>query len=83
MRGWLRFYHRLRIEGREHLPEHGPCIIVANHASHLDAACLLSALRLPMVHRTFPAAAQDHFFVSLPRLALAAVVIMPCHSTVS
>ncbi len=75
MRLWLRCYHRLSVRGGEHLPANGPCVIVANHASHLDAACIVSALRLSMVHRVFPAAARDYFFVSLPRLALAAVVI--------
>lgn len=75
MRLWLRCYHRLSVEGRAHLPERGPYIVVANHSSHLDAACILSALPLSMIHRTFPAAAQDYFFVSLPRVALAAVVI--------
>ncbi|MBL9104288.1 MAG: AMP-binding protein [Myxococcales bacterium] len=31
------------VVGREHLPE-GPCVIVANHASYLDAVALLTAL---------------------------------------
>jgi 1-acyl-sn-glycerol-3-phosphate acyltransferase len=37
--------------------------------------CLLSALPLNKLHRAFPAAAQDYFFVNVPRLALAAVVV--------
>lgn len=75
LRLWLSTYHRFRIYGAEHLPPGGRYIIVANHTSHLDALCILSALRLSMIHRIFPAAAQDYFFVSLPRLAMAAVVI--------
>jgi 1-acyl-sn-glycerol-3-phosphate acyltransferase len=75
LRGWLRMYHRLRITGAEHLPKEGSFILVANHASHLDTLCLLAALPLRKLHRTFPAAARDHFFVSMPRLALAAVVV--------
>ncbi len=35
---------RLRVVGREHLP-HGACVVVANHASYLDAAYLVLALR--------------------------------------
>jgi 1-acyl-sn-glycerol-3-phosphate acyltransferase len=30
---------------------------------------------LHKLHRTFPAAAQDYFFVSVPRLAVAAIVV--------
>ena len=40
MRGWLQFYHRLEIVGRENLPAQGSYVIVANHTSHLDTlAC--------------------------------------------
>lgn len=75
IRGWLRAYHRLEITGREHLPLEGSFVMVANHASHLDALCLLSALPLKKLHRAFPAAAADYFFESLPRIWVAAVII--------
>ncbi len=75
LRGWLRLYHRLEIEGREHLPKEGSFVLVANHGSHLDTLCLLAALPLRKLHRAFPAAAQDYFFVSVPRLAVAAIVV--------
>src|SRR5215475_9816407 len=75
MRGWLRLYHRLEVQGRENLPTERSYVLVANHCSHLDTICLLSALPLGKLHRAFPAAAQDYFFVSVPRLALAAVVV--------
>jgi len=75
LRSWLRTYHRLTITGREHLPAEGSFVMVANHASHLDALCLLTALPLRRLHRAFPAAAQDYFFVSLPRIAAAAIVV--------
>jgi 1-acyl-sn-glycerol-3-phosphate acyltransferase len=75
LRGWLRFYHRLEIVGREHLPVQGSFVVVANHTSHLDTLCLLAAMPLRKLHRVFPAAAQDYFFVSVPRLAIAAVVV--------
>jgi 1-acyl-sn-glycerol-3-phosphate acyltransferase len=74
IRGWLKVYHRLRIVGRENLPKDRSCVLVANHASHLDALCLLTALPFRNLHRTFPAAARDYFFVSTPRLLAAAVV---------
>jgi 1-acyl-sn-glycerol-3-phosphate acyltransferase len=75
LRGWLRAYHRFEIVGREHLPREGSFVMVANHASHLDTACLLAALPLRRLHRAFPAAAQDYFFVTIPRLAVAAVFV--------
>lgn len=75
MRAWLAVYHRLSIVGRENLPAEGSFVLVANHSSHLDTVCLLSALPLAKVHRAFPAAASDYFFVSVPRLAFAAIVV--------
>jgi len=75
VRGWLKSYHRLEIIGREHLPREESFVMVANHASHLDALCVLAALPYRKLHRAFPAAAQDYFFVNAPRLAIAAVVV--------
>jgi 1-acyl-sn-glycerol-3-phosphate acyltransferase len=75
LRGWLRMFHRLEIVGRENLPAQGSYVIVANHTSHLDTLCVLAAMPLRKLHRAFPAAAQDYFFVSVPRLAVAAVVV--------
>jgi 1-acyl-sn-glycerol-3-phosphate acyltransferase len=75
LRGWLRLYHRLEIAGRERLPDGGSFVLVANHASHLDALCLLAALPLRALHRAFPAAAEDYFFRSVPRTAFAAIVV--------
>jgi 1-acyl-sn-glycerol-3-phosphate acyltransferase len=74
-RGWLRLYHGLSISGRENLPADGSFVMVANHASHLDALCLLAALPMARLHRAFPAAARDYFFVSAPRVLLAAIVV--------
>jgi len=75
IRCWLRLYHRFEVSGVEHLPLEGSFIMVANHASHLDTLCILSARPLRKLHRAFPAAAQDYFFVSVPRLAVAAIVV--------
>ena len=75
LRTWLRVYHRLQIVGRENLPKEGSFVLVANHASHLDALTILSAMPIRQLHRVFPAAAQDFFFVSIPRLTIAAVVV--------
>jgi 1-acyl-sn-glycerol-3-phosphate acyltransferase len=75
IRAWLRTYHRLKIVGRENLPRDGSFVLVANHCSHLDALTILSAMPIRRLHRVFPAAAQDFFFVSVPRLAVAAIVV--------
>ncbi|MDH3352800.1 MAG: 1-acyl-sn-glycerol-3-phosphate acyltransferase, partial [Gammaproteobacteria bacterium] len=75
LRGWMRLYHRLRIDGREHLPASGSFILVCNHTSHLDTLCMLCAMPLNKIHRTFPAAAADYFFSSLPRSAVSAILI--------
>ena len=56
----LRWVVGVRYRKRHHVPE-GPCLVVANHNSHLDASVLLSLFplrRLPNVH---PVAAADYF----------------------
>jgi len=75
LRGWLKLFHRLEITGAENFPGAESFVVVANHSSHLDTLCLLAAMPLRKLHRAFPAAAQDYFFVSVPRLAVAAVVV--------
>ena len=75
LRAWLQVYHRLCIIGRENLPREGSFVLVANHASHLDTLSILAALPMRKLHRVFPAAARDFFFVSVPRTAFAAVVV--------
>ena len=75
IRAWLRIYHRFRIIGREHLPLDRPFALVANHASHLDAVTLLSALPLTGIQTAYPAAAKDYFFTSMPKIAFSAVVM--------
>jgi 1-acyl-sn-glycerol-3-phosphate acyltransferase len=75
LRGWMRVFHRMHIEGRENLPESGSFVLVCNHTSHLDTLCILCSVQLKRIHRTFPAAAADYFFSSLPRSAVSAILI--------
>ncbi len=75
VRGWLRLYHRLSIEGHENLPPAPPFILVANHSSHLDALTLGAALRGPAARRAYALAAGDHFFAGDLSAAFAAGAI--------
>lgn len=75
LRGYLRLYHRMRIVGRERLPLDRPFVMVANHGSHLDALSLMSALPLGRIHDTYPAAARDYFFTTMPKTAFFAIAV--------
>jgi len=59
---YLRGYHRLRIEGLEHVPAQPPFVMVANHSSHLDVLTLGAALPWRLRPQAFPIAAGDVFF---------------------
>jgi 1-acyl-sn-glycerol-3-phosphate acyltransferase len=59
---YLRAFHRLTIEGREHLPARAPFILVANHSSHLDALILGATVPWKLRQSVFPIAAGDVFF---------------------
>jgi 1-acyl-sn-glycerol-3-phosphate acyltransferase len=74
IRAALRTYLRFDIVGREHLPRNQSFVLVANHASHLDAVALLSALPLRSLHRAYPVAARDYFCANDARLALTAII---------
>jgi 1-acyl-sn-glycerol-3-phosphate acyltransferase len=75
MRGMLRTFNRLEIEGRENLPLDRSFIMVCNHSSHLDAVCLLASLPLTRVHRAFPVAAADYFFATPIRSMLSVIAV--------
>jgi 1-acyl-sn-glycerol-3-phosphate acyltransferase len=62
VRAYLGGYHRLRVEGREHLPAGAPFVMIANHASHLDVLTLGAALPWRLRRLAFPIAAGDVFF---------------------
>jgi 1-acyl-sn-glycerol-3-phosphate acyltransferase len=74
IRAAMRFYNRFDIIGREHLPLDSSFVLVANHASHLDAVALLSALPLRSLHRAYPIAARDYFDTNNLRLVLTVII---------
>jgi 1-acyl-sn-glycerol-3-phosphate acyltransferase len=75
IRGLLHIYNHFEIIGHENLRTNRSLVIVANHCSHMDTLCLLAALPLRKLHRTFPVAASDYFFQSVPRLWAAAILV--------
>lgn len=72
LRAYLRTYHRMRVEGAEHLNQTESFVLASNHVSHLDALCLLAALPWSHVNRAFPAAAADYWFRSTAGTVIAA-----------
>ncbi|HEX6792384.1 MAG TPA: MFS transporter [Casimicrobiaceae bacterium] len=56
---WLLVHavYRVRREGLENIPDEGPCIVVCNHVSYVDAvviaACVRRPIRFVMDHRIF------------------------------
>lgn len=75
MRRYLCTAHRLVIEGAERLPIRPPFVVVANHASHMDALILSAALPSSVRGVTFPVAAGDVFFESVASSVLTSLFI--------
>jgi 1-acyl-sn-glycerol-3-phosphate acyltransferase len=42
LRGYMRLWHGLQLEGVEHLPPRGPALVLLNHASLLDVPALMA-----------------------------------------
>jgi 1-acyl-sn-glycerol-3-phosphate acyltransferase len=61
-RAYLRLYHRLEVQGSEHIPARPPFVLIGNHTSHLDAITLAAALPWRLRAAAFPIAAGDVFF---------------------
>lgn len=75
VRTYLTFAHRFAVEGREHLPQDAPMVLVANHASHLDVFAIMAALPWRLALRSYPLAAGDVFFDRLSRSVLASFLL--------
>jgi 1-acyl-sn-glycerol-3-phosphate acyltransferase len=74
-KAWLKLRQRLSIEGRERIPREAPFVLVANHASHLDALVLGAAVPARLRPRVYPIAAGDTFFETPATAALAATLL--------
>ena len=75
IRASLKLLHRLKIHGRENLPQSPSFVLVANHASHLDALVLGATLPLSLRDQLFPLAAGDVFFHTPALAAFSATVL--------
>jgi len=75
VRTYLTVWHRLTVEGREHLPTKPPFVLVANHSSHLDALVLAAPLDWRIRDQIFPIAAGDVFFTGPAISAFAALML--------
>jgi 1-acyl-sn-glycerol-3-phosphate acyltransferase len=74
-RCYFRLYHRMIVEGAGHFPSEPPFVLIANHASHLDALALAAALLSRVCHRVFPIAAGDVFFETPVRSVASALFL--------
>jgi MFS family permease len=47
---WLLVHtvYRFKVQGKTHIPETGPCIVVCNHVGYSDAVVLAAAIRRPL-----------------------------------
>ncbi|MDF1665310.1 MAG: lysophospholipid acyltransferase family protein [Planctomycetota bacterium] len=75
IRFWLKVYHRFSVVGQENLPLGKSFVLIANHQSHLDALCLTATIPFKHLHKAYPVSAADYFFSSLPRCAVASVIV--------
>ncbi len=71
----LKLWHRHSVRGLEFLPAQPPCIVVANHASHLDVFAIAAALPWRWSSQIYPVSAGDLFFKNAARSWLAATFL--------
>jgi hypothetical protein len=74
---WLLVHtvYRVRKVGLEHLPEDGPCVIVCNHVSYVDAVVIAASIRRPirfvMDHRIFRVPVLSFIFRTMRTIPIA------------
>jgi len=74
---WLLIHtmYRVRKEGLDHIPDDGPCIVVCNHVSYVDAvviaACVRRPIRFVMDHRIFAIPLLSFIFRAMRTIPIA------------
>ncbi len=61
LRNALKLFTGISFKNRENILYDGPCIIVANHNSHIDTIAIMAALPTKQLLKTHPVAAGDYF----------------------
>jgi len=68
-------FYRVRVEGLENVPAEGPCIVVCNHVSYVDAvviaACVRRPIRFVMDHRIFRIPVLSFIFRTMRTIPIA------------
>ena len=74
---WLLIHTFYRVDkrGLEHIPDEGPCIVVCNHVSYVDAvviaACVRRPIRFVMDHRIFRVPVLSFIFRTMRTIPIA------------
>jgi 1-acyl-sn-glycerol-3-phosphate acyltransferase len=74
---WLLIHTIYRVEkrGLEHIPEEGPCVVVCNHVSYVDAvvisACVRRPIRFVIDHRIFATPVLGFIFRTMRAIPIA------------
>ena len=74
---WLLVHtvYRVRVEGLEHVPEEGACVIACNHVSYVDAVVIAASVRRPirfvMDHRIFAVPVLSFVFRTMRTIPIA------------
>ena len=74
---WLLIHtvYRVRQQGLENIPDEGPCIVVCNHVSYVDAvviaACVRRPIRFVMDHRIFRVPLLSFIFRAMRTIPIA------------
>ena len=67
--------YRVQQEGLDNIPEEGPCVVVCNHVSYVDAvviaACIRRPIRFVMDHRIFRAPLLSFIFRAMRTIPIA------------
>jgi 1-acyl-sn-glycerol-3-phosphate acyltransferase len=68
-------FYRVRVEGLDNVPEDGPCVIVCNHVSYVDAVVIAASVRRPirfvMDHRIFAVPVLSFLFRTMRTIPIA------------